>query len=65
MKGERLRLDMNDYMSVKFPDEFRIASTVCGLLGKYLKKPLDPVEIGYLEMHLQRVSAEQEGGAPR
>ncbi len=65
MKGERLRLDMNDYMSVKFPDEFRIASTVCGHLGKYLKKPLDPVEIGYLAMHIQRVSAEQEGCAPR
>ena len=60
IKGEKLKLDMNDYMSVKFPDEFRMASTVCGHLEKHLKKPLDPVEIGYLAMHIQRVSAEQE-----
>lgn len=60
MKGERLRLDMNDYMATKFPDEFRMASTVCEHLEKHLKKPLDKVEIGYLAMHIQRVSAEQE-----
>ncbi len=60
MKGERLRLDMNDYMSVKFPDEFRMAAIVCEHLEKHLKKPLDKVEIGYLAMHIQRVSAEQE-----
>ena len=60
IKGEKLKLDMNDYMSVKFPDEFQMASTVCGHLEKNLKKPLDPVEIGYLAMHIQRVSAEQE-----
>lgn len=60
LKGEKLKLDMNDYMSVKFPDEFRMAATVCGHLGAYLKKTLDDVEIGYLAMHIQRVSAEQE-----
>ena len=59
IKGEKLKLDMNDYMSVKFPDEFRMAATVCGHLGTYLKKLLDDVEIGYLAMHIQRVSAEQ------
>ena len=35
MKGERLRLDMNDYMSVKFPDEFRMAAIVCEHLEKH------------------------------
>ncbi len=59
IKGEKLKLDMNDYMSVKFPDEFRMAATVCGHLGAYLKKTLDDVEIGYLAMHIRRVSAEQ------
>ena len=56
--GERLKLNMNDYMSEKFPDAFRLASVVCGHLEKYLKKPLDEVEIGYLAMHIQRVSEE-------
>lgn len=58
VKGEKLKLNMNDYMSVKFPDAFRLASTVCGHLEKYLKKPLDEVEVGYLAMHIQRVSEE-------
>lgn len=60
IKGEKLKLDMNDYMSVKFPDEFRMASTVCSHLEKHLKRSLDPVEIGYLAMHIQRVSEKQE-----
>ena len=58
VKGEKLKLNMNDYMSEKFPDAFRLASIVCGHLEKYLKKPLDEVEIGYLAMHIQRVSEE-------
>ena len=53
-----LKLIMNDYMLEKFPDAYRLASTVCGHLEKYLKKPLDEVEIGYLAMHIQRVSEE-------
>ena len=58
VKGEKLKLNMNDYMSVKFPDAFRLAATICRHLEAYLKKPLDEVEIGYLAMHIQRVSEE-------
>lgn len=58
VKGEKLKLNMNDYMSEKFPDAFRLASIVCGHLEKYLKRPMDEVEIGYLAMHIQRVSEE-------
>lgn len=59
-KGEKLKLDMNDYISEQFPDAFRLASIVCGHLEKYLKKQMDEVEIGYLAMHIQRVAAELE-----
>lgn len=58
VKGEKLKLNMNDYMSERFPDAFRLASIVCGHLEKYLKKPMDEVEVGYLAMHIQRVSGE-------
>lgn len=58
VRGEKLNLNMNDYMSVKYPEAFRLASVVCGHLEKYLKKPLDEVEVGYLAMHIQRVSDE-------
>lgn len=60
IRNEKLKLNMNDYMSVKFPDAFRLASIVCEHLERYLKKPLDEVEIGYLAMHIQRVSAERD-----
>lgn len=60
IRGEKLKLNMNDYMSVKFPDAFRLASIVCEHLERYLKQPLDEVEIGYLAMHIQRVSAERD-----
>ena len=58
VKGEKLKLNMNDYMSERFPDAFRMAGFVCGHLEKYFKKPMDEVEIGYLAMHIQRVSGE-------
>ena len=56
MSGEKLKLNMNDYMFCKFPDAYRLASVVCSHLENYLKKPLDEVEVGYLAMHLPRVS---------
>lgn len=59
IRNEKLKLNMNDYMSVKFPDAFRLASIVCEHLEHYLKNPLDEVEIGYLAMHIQRVTAER------
>ncbi len=59
-KGEKLKVDMNDYMSEQFPDAFRLASVVCGHLEKYMKRQMDEVEIGYLAMHIQRVAAELE-----
>lgn len=60
IKGEKLKLNMNDYMSVKFPDAYRMASIVCKHLERYLKQPLDEVEIGYLAMHIERVAGERE-----
>jgi transcriptional antiterminator len=60
LRGEKLKLNMNDYMSVKFPEAFQIATTVCDHLSHRLKKQLDEVEIGYLAMHIERVAADQE-----
>ena len=60
VKGERLKLDMNDYISSQYPDAFQLSRTVCGHLEKYLRKKMDEIEIGYLAMHIQRVIAELE-----
>lgn len=60
MAGEKLKLNMNQYISKEFPESYRIASTVCEHLGKHLKKSLSATEIGYLAMHIERVYADEE-----
>lgn len=61
LKGEQLKVSMNDYMELKFPQSFQIAQTVCDLVSHDLRCQLSEEEIGYLAMHIERVtSAETE-----
>lgn len=62
IKGEKLKLNMNDYMSVKYPKSYGIAKKVCSRLEQQLRRncPLDEVEIGYLAMHIERVAMDDE-----
>ena len=55
---ESLKIDMNEYVSSKFPESFKIASQICHELSKSLGSPTDDLEIGYLAMHIERVKAE-------
>lgn len=55
LKGETIKLDMNDYISERFPDSFEIAERICKKLSRELKKDIKDVEIGYLAMHIERV----------
>lgn len=59
MSGERLKLNMNDYMEVKFPEAFQTAAVICDEIGRSLKCKLDDVEIGYLAMHIERVTTDE------
>ena len=59
MSGEQLKLNMNDYMEVKFPEAFQTATIICDEIGRSLKCKLDEVEIGYLAMHIERVASDQ------
>lgn len=59
LKKERIKLNMNDYMEVKFPESFQTATTVCDEIGRSLKCTLDEVEIGYLAMHIERVAGDE------
>ena len=60
MTGEKLKLNMNQYISREFPGSYRIAETVCAHLGRHLGKTLSDTEIGYLAMHIERVYTEDE-----
>lgn len=59
MTGEKLKLDMNKYISHEYPASYKIAETVCEHLGRHLKKPLPETETGYLAMHIERVYGEE------
>lgn len=68
-RGESLKLDMNEYMELKYPEAFSLASSVCDQLGKSLGIRLDAMETGYLAMHIGRVfegelaAADQNGNS--
>lgn len=59
LNGEKLKVSMNDYMEVKFPESFRMAQQICDQIGHNMKLELDEVEIGYLAIHIERVVYEE------
>lgn len=61
LSGEKLKLNMNDYMLVKFPQSFQLAKFICDETGRSLKKKLSEAEIGYLAMHIERVASDVLG----
>lgn len=58
--GEKLKMSLNDYMSVKFPGPYMTAEKICRKMEKSLKLPIPDIEIGYLEMHLERMMDREE-----
>lgn len=59
MAGEKLQVNINDYMEIKFPESYQTAKKVCAQIGELLKRPLQETEIGYLAMHIERVHEEK------
>lgn len=53
--GEKLKMNLNDYMSVKFPEAFHAPERICHEMEKRLGLPMPDIEIGYLAMHLERM----------
>lgn len=55
INGEKLKVSMNDYMEVKFPEAFHVAEKICAEIEQSMKLTFDRVEIGYLAIHIERV----------
>ncbi len=55
---EPLKMNLNDYMQVKYPDIFTLATDICNQMSRLLKKEYQDAEIGYLAMHIVRVIGE-------
>ena len=63
LSGEKLKMSLNDYMSVKYPEEFAMAEKICEQIGRTIGCTLKDAETGYLAMHICRVtSGELDGG---
>lgn len=53
--GEKLNLDMNEYMLDQYPQAYKVATDICKNLEGCIGHELDETETGYLAMHIQRV----------
>lgn len=57
--GESLKVNMNDYISIKFPEAFQTAKSICQQIEKNLNCTLEDIEIGYLALHIERVTSDE------
>lgn len=53
--GEKLNLDMNEYMLDQYPQAYKVATDICKNLEGCIGHNLDETETRYLAMHIQRV----------
>lgn len=53
--GEKLNLDMNEYMLDQYPQAYKVATDICKNLEGCIGHKLDETETEYLAMHIQRV----------
>ncbi len=56
LKGEVIKLDMNDYINASAANSFQAATRICHELSTSLGKQIHEAEIGYLAMHIERVA---------
>lgn len=54
-KGEKIPLDVEDYVREQFPRAYAIADQVCRSMEKELRQPVQKEENGFLGLHIQRV----------
>ena len=57
--GEKLQVDLSDFVAEKFPYAYQTAEKICKDLSKALKKELSEVEIGYLAIHIERIKSSE------
>ena len=50
--GEKLNLDMNEYMLDQYPQAYKVATDICKNLEGCIGHKLDETETGYLAMHI-------------
>ena len=54
-KGEKIPLDVEDYVKSEFPNAYALAEQVCRRMEQELRQPVHREENGFLGLHIQRV----------
>lgn len=55
-RGEHLDLDMDEYTKERFPVSYENAKNLINRIGELMKCNIDTVEIGYLALHIERIT---------
>lgn len=58
LNKESLKVNMNEYVEHNFPLSYELARIVCDHLSQALRVQLEEIEVGYLALHIERVSVE-------
>ena len=53
--GEKLSIDMDEFTKNQFPRAYEISKSIIKKTERALNKKIEPIEIGYLALHIQRV----------
>lgn len=58
-KGERLNIDMDEYVSANFPESYKVAKIICDSIKSNSDYDIPFTEIGYLAIHIERIKKEE------
>lgn len=53
--NEKLSIDMDEFTKNQFPRAYEVAKSIIKKTERALNKKIEPIEIGYLALHIQRV----------
>ncbi len=53
--GEPITLDMDQYARSQFPNSYRLAEKICGVIGREMGKPVPKEAVGHLAIHMERL----------
>ena len=57
--GEKLKVDLNQFIEKNYPESFALAGEICKELGKDLNHEFLDNETGYLAIHIEQIKCDE------
>ena len=57
--GEKLKVDLNQFIEKNYPESFALAGEICNELGKDLNHEFLDNETGYLAIHIEQIKCDE------